>query len=656
MPRKPPTTTPTESSWRPIGEGVRVVYEDEHLAVIDKPSGLNSVPPEGQDVPSVFGVVKEWAKRKAGARRERGERAAWIVHRLDKEVSGLMVFAKTQRAFEHLKEELRVKRVQREYVLVVTGSLREGDAHSVSGFVREGADGIMRHVAAEEAGDASSGDSAGDKHATTHLRVLRTGRTRSIVLATLDTGRKNQIRVHMQAIGRPICGDRRFGSTDDPVGRVCLHAMRLSFAHPVDGRTMQFESPMPGAFGVTLGGLREGERIEGTQRLVQMPPAKADGKGAEQSLDKCTDRASKAGSERVKERGQASAAQQGAPTSLASSWDHVAGWYDEYIERGPSDHHQQVIVPGTMRMLGVRKGMRVLDVACGQGVLCRALRERGVVTAGVDAAPGLIERARTMDPQGVYVVGDARELTLLGRGTGEAEQTTSEPATSPAIAKGARRGAGRASVQHLDGSYDAATCIMALMNIEPLGPVLSGVARWLKPGGVFVAVMLHPAFRSPGQTSWGWDSPEARTQRPATNSKAGKKAKYNDSRGGSGRGSEERVFAARDKAMREARSAAWESAVQFRRVDGYLSPAAKGIVMNPGAVAKGEEAVTTMTYHRPLQTYVRAFGEAGLLLDAMEEWPSVRMSEPGPRAAAENRARREIPMFVALRGVKVGGE
>ncbi len=77
--------------------------------------------------------------------------------------------------------------------------------------------------------------------------------------------------------------------------------------------------------------------------------------------------------------------------------------------------------------------------------------------------------------------------------------------------------------------------------------------------------------------------------------------------------------------------------------------------MNPGEVARGRAPVTTVTFHRPIQTYVNAFAKAGLLVDAMEEWPSLRMSQPGPRAAEENRARREIPMFLALRGVKAGG-
>lgn len=616
-PPKPPTAPPVASSFRPMGEGVRLVFEDDHVLVVEKPTGLNSVPPEGQDVDSVFDVVKEWCK-KHGGRRARGERVAWIVHRLDKEVSGLMVFAKSQRGFEHLKEELRVKRVSREYVMLVPGALPEGETHSVEGFVREGGDGIMKHVASADAGGKEGED---DKHAVTHLRVIQTGKTRSLVLATLDTGRKNQIRVHMQAINRPICGDRRFGSQDDPLGRVCLHAMKLNFAHPVDGRSMNFSSPMPSAFGVAMGGLKAGEKAEARDSL------KTGGAGSGEQGTEKRNQASEQSSRDERTVSESRSTTASAPVDQRG-WDHVAGWYDDLLERRTSDHHEQVILPGTMRLLGATKGLRVLDVACGQGILCRALADRGVHVAGVDAAPALIERAKALHKRGTYVVGDARELKHLRFG---------DTATSDDAAQ----------------RFDAASCVMALMNIEPLSPVLRGIAHWLKPRGVFVAVMLHPAFRSPGQTSWGWAKDEATVERPATNSRANKKARYNDTRGGTGRGSEGRVMAARDRAERDAKAESWASAVQYRRVDGYLSPAASGIVMNPGAVAKGEKPVTTMTYHRPIQSYVKAFAEAGLMVDALEEWASVRMSEPGPRAAAENRARREIPMFVAMRGVKV---
>jgi SAM-dependent methyltransferase len=151
--------------------------------------------------------------------------------------------------------------------------------------------------------------------------------------------------------------------------------------------------------------------------------------------------------------------------------------------------------------------------------------------------------------------------------------------------------------------YDAAICIMALANIDPLAPVMQGVAAALKPGGHFVWVITHPAFRPAGQSDWGWDAKQAR---------------------------------------------------QYRRIDGYLSPGQKPIEMNPGKAARGQKTETTWTFHRPLQTYVEAMAQAGLLVQRLEEWPSLRASTSGPRAAEENRARREIPLFLGVRGVKAG--
>jgi SAM-dependent methyltransferase len=150
-------------------------------------------------------------------------------------------------------------------------------------------------------------------------------------------------------------------------------------------------------------------------------------------------------------------------------------------------------------------------------------------------------------------------------------------------------------------AFDAAICIMALSNIDPLLPVMQGVAAALKPGGCFVWVITHPAFRAAGQSDWGWDSKQAR---------------------------------------------------QYRRVDGYLSPGHKPIEMNPGKAARGEQTATTWTFHRPMQTYFEAMSEAGLLVQRLEEWPSLRASTSGPRAAEENRARREIPLFLGVRALK----
>jgi SAM-dependent methyltransferase len=235
----------------------------------------------------------------------------------------------------------------------------------------------------------------------------------------------------------------------------------------------------------------------------------------------------------------------------------------------------------------------------------------GLDVVGVDASPRLIEAARRRagetngadpaEPGAVarglrFEVGDARELQKLSEPLG------AEP-------------------------FDAVTCIMALMNIDPLEPVLRGAASLLRPGGAFVAVILHPAFRAPGQTSWGFEEEEGRGTPMARPGKYG-------------------------KGRQDRRPGPPVRVRQYRRVDGYLSPGQASIMMNPGKAAHGAEAVTTWTFHRPIQSYAKALAEAGFLIEALEEWPSMRKSEPGPRATEENRARREIPMFLGLRAVR----
>src|SRR5829696_8108163 len=255
-----------------------------------------------------------------------------------------------------------------------------------------------------------------------------------------------------------------------------------------------------------------------------------------------------------------------APAQMKTDWGEVADWYDQLVGESGSEYHREVVLPGVVRLLNPRGGERMVDVACGQGVLCRLLHERGVEMTGVDAARELIHVARQRsDPAIRYHIADARELTLLD-----------------------------------ENSFDAATCVLAIQNIHPIAPVFDGVARALKPGGRFVVAMMHPAFRGSKETSWGWDPSKE---------------------------------------------------VQYRRVDRYLLPRKSPIVTHPGKTPD----VYTWSFHKPIEAYVKSLRNARLLIDALEEWPSHKTSEAGPRAAAENAARKEIPMFMAIRAVKVAG-
>jgi len=539
---------------RPKGlpKGVDILFEDADLLVVEKPSGLVTADPRpaaGPRVPgrdlTLFDALKTYI-RATSARLPRKNRdseeprraapALWVLHRLDKEASGLVVFAKTERAFAWLKDDFKAKRVNRHYIAVTEGVVGEvGSTGTRQSFIREDRGGMKgpRRRPADDEGQL----------AVTHYKVLSVGNDRTMIQARLETGRKNQIRIHMQEMKRPLIGDRRFGATSDPINRLALHAAELGFSHPADGRPMRFESPAPTAFYKAVGT----ERPEAGEQSIASDPDPHAPPPAE------------------KRRG---------PAERETSWQAVAGWYDELLSDRGNDHYEQVIGPGTMRLLAPAKGMRVLDVACGQGMLARRLSAVGCTTVGIDAAAGLIDAAKRRaegDTSQTFHVGDARAVWDVLR---------------PEAA----------------GSFDCAACIMALSNIDSLEPVMEGVARALKPGGAFVFVITHPAFRAIGQTMWGWDD------------KAGK---------------------------------------QFRRVEAYLSPASKDVEMQPGRAAKGKGSVRTLTFHRPLQTYVAALAKAGLLVERLEEWPSLRASTSGPRATEENRLRREIPLFLGVRARKL---
>jgi ubiquinone/menaquinone biosynthesis C-methylase UbiE len=249
---------------------------------------------------------------------------------------------------------------------------------------------------------------------------------------------------------------------------------------------------------------------------------------------------------------------------MKTDWGNVADWYDQLVGESGSEYHREVVLPGVLRLLALQPGEKAIDIACGQGVLCRILNERGVETTGVDAAQELITAARERGPKEIrYEVADARELGFL----------------PPA-------------------HFDAAACILAIQNIQPIQPVFAGVGRILKEWGRVVIVMMHPCFRGPKETSWGWDE---------------------------------------------------KGKVQYRRVDRYLLPRKAPITTHPG---KKSEGTYTWTFHKPIEAYVKAMRQGGLMVDAIEEWASHKSSAPGPRASAENAARKEIPMFMAIRGIK----
>lgn len=246
-----------------------------------------------------------------------------------------------------------------------------------------------------------------------------------------------------------------------------------------------------------------------------------------------------------------------------TSWEKSADWYDRILGEKGSELYQAVVIPEGLKMLNPQRDERILDLGCGQGVFSRAIAESGAQVTGVDAAPSLIQRARTYTSRTPvrYFVRDAASLKGLGE-------------------------------------FDAISAILCLQNMEHLDKVCAAAAEVLKPGGRMLWVLNHPAFRIPRYTSWGFES---------------------------------------------------DHSMQYRRVDAYSSDLVIPIVMHPGKL----DSEVTPSFHRSFESLTQCGFKAGLVLTGLHEWHSHKESQPGPRAKAENKARKEFPLFLALAWRKI---
>ncbi len=246
-------------------------------------------------------------------------------------------------------------------------------------------------------------------------------------------------------------------------------------------------------------------------------------------------------------------------TKSDTSWGNVAGWYDELLETSTDSYQKNVILLNIIRLLKLKKGTRILDLACGQGFFAREFAGLGANVTGIDASRDLIEIARKRSPKSIsYHVASADAIGNIP-----------------------------------EQSYDAIVIILALQNIKNIGGVFAQCRRVLARSGRLIIVLNHPAFRIPKRSSWGWDD-GAKTQ--------------------------------------------------YRRIDSYLTEAQIAIDMHPGAKKKQ----TTISFHRPLQTYVNMLAKYDFAIMRMEEWISHKQSDYGPRQIAENRSRKEIPLFLMI--------
>lgn len=211
-----------------------IIYEDDSLIVIHKKAGLLSMSTERIKEKTAYHILSDYVKQETPGCR------IFILHRLDRETSGLMMFAKSQEIQEKLQSHWDEVITERKYIAVVEG-MPVPSQGTIRSYIAENKAFIVHRTRPDQG-----------KLAITHYKLLKTNQFYSLIELELETGRKNQIRVHMQEKGCPIIGDKKYGSRHNPLHRLALHAFKLCFIHPVSGRLLQFETPIPKRFALLV--------------------------------------------------------------------------------------------------------------------------------------------------------------------------------------------------------------------------------------------------------------------------------------------------------------------------------------------------------------------------------------------------------------------
>ncbi|WP_420151663.1 RluA family pseudouridine synthase [Spirosoma sp.] len=211
--------------------GLTVLYEDSYLIIINKQAGLLSMATNKEKDRTAYSILSDYIKK------ENPKNRIFIIHRLDRETSGVMMFAKSEKVQRLMQESWNATTKQRTYVALVEG-VPEPKRGTISSYLRESKALIVYSSHNPEHGQL----------AITNYNVVKANADYALMELELETGRKNQIRVHMQDIGHPIVGDAKYGAQTDPIGRLGLHAEILSFEHPITGELMRFDAPVPKIF------------------------------------------------------------------------------------------------------------------------------------------------------------------------------------------------------------------------------------------------------------------------------------------------------------------------------------------------------------------------------------------------------------------------
>ena len=249
-------------------------------------------------------------------------------------------------------------------------------------------------------------------------------------------------------------------------------------------------------------------------------------------------------------------------------WDPVAKWYNGWVGKKGSLYHRAVALPKVLELADLQPGELLLDLGCGQGVLAPHVLRRGATYQGVDGSRTLVQLARKHHGENAkgkaqFILGDVRKLS--------------------------------SSAEVKTGSADVAVFMLSIQDMDPLSEVLAAAAWALKPDARIVIFMLHPAFRVPRQSGWGFDP--------------GRKLTY-------------------------------------RRIDSYLTP--RAVPMKAYAEVSARASGTTMSFHRPLSEYVNGLSKLGFLLERLDELPDPNVEKTTKKETLD------IPLFVALKAVRVG--
>ena len=211
--------------------GLTILFVDQYVIIINKQAGLLSMSTDRERDRTAYGILSDYVKK------ESPKNKVFIIHRLDRETSGVMMFARSEKVQRLMQESWNDTTKERTYVALVEG-VPDPPTGVISSYLHESKALIVYSSQNPDSGRLS----------VTNYKVLKASDKYALLELELETGRKNQIRVHMQDIGHPIAGDAKYGAATNPIGRLGLHAGQLSFEHPITGERMQFDAPVPKSF------------------------------------------------------------------------------------------------------------------------------------------------------------------------------------------------------------------------------------------------------------------------------------------------------------------------------------------------------------------------------------------------------------------------